>query len=238
MKRKSILFLLLVFACAFGLMTLSCSDNASDKGRLIAKEVANAIKDLETVDKDSAIIDLSSGANNVSITTSAPDSLQKYDINVYVTDDDKSFSMLDGDTVVAILAIALIFGTPIFIAIVICICIFKIRQNSNKVTLAAIEKGYTLPNEENSMPEYRLQSGIKMIAWAVGLSLFFIIVDAPSIAVLAVIPFIIGLGRLISYYLTRKKEKQNHAACIPPIPDEIEISKASKQEYPEGNDAL
>ena len=87
------------------------------------------------------------------------------------------------------------------------------------------------------MSEYRLQSGVKMIAWAVGLFLFFMVVSAPSVAALATIPLIIGIGRLASYYLARKKEKQSRAG-IPPVPGITENPTTEKQEFTEGDNAL
>ena len=237
MKRKSIHFLLLVFACILGVMTFSCNNEPADRGRSIANEVVSAIRQLETADRDSAIIKLSPSDNAGSVTVMPPDSLRKYDINIYVTDHDNSSDFMAGESFIAIFAIFLIFGIPIIIAIIICVCIFRIKQSSDKVTLAAIEKGYVLPGKNVSMSEYRLQSGVKMIAWAVGLFLFFMVVNAPSVAALATIPLIIGIGRLASYYLARKKEKQSRAG-IPSVPGITENPTAEKQEFTEGDNAL
>ena len=105
MKRKSIHFLLLVFACILGVMTFSCNNEPADRGRSIANEVVSAIRQLETADRDSAIIKLSPSDNAGSVTVMPPDSLRKYDINIYVTDHDNSSDFMAGESFIAIFEI-------------------------------------------------------------------------------------------------------------------------------------
>ena len=129
MKRKSIHFLLLVFACILGVMTFSCNNEPADRGRSIANEVVSAIRQLETADRDSAIIKLSPSDNAGSVTVMPPDSLRKYDINIYVTDHDNSSDFMAGESFIANFSKLHIFCMPIFISLIIFLCLLRINQS-------------------------------------------------------------------------------------------------------------
>jgi hypothetical protein len=94
------------------------------------------------------------------------------------------------------------FATPILIAFFICLYIYRTKRSRNEVIKASIESGRELPAEffARRSTGSRLQSGFCYIAWGVGIFAFFI-GFAEYIAWIGVIPFIIGIGKLVAYYI-------------------------------------
>ena len=104
---------------------------------------------------------------------------------------------------VAILAIVMGPIIPIMTVWIICYFIFKSKRDRNKVAMA-IERNQPIPSElsqAGSERRPRLQPAINYLAWGIGLTVFFQIVNRPEIASLMLIPIIIGLGKLFSYIM-------------------------------------
>lgn len=212
----------LVTLLAFG----ACKTHKDNKNEMVAKEIVKLVQDLNQALGDSTITEMSlSTVDNDAISAIqvvAPvDSGKRYAINVYVNDGKYSDIDFDFETLVAITAIIFIFGTPIFIAIIICMAVVRIKKNNNNVSMLAIERGVRLPDSNNATLYDKLQSGIKMVAWSTGLFLFFMIIGADGMASLAIIPLLIGAGRLLAYFLEKRDIKNSSTqkqSEIPPIP--------------------
>lgn len=221
MKIKHFLLLAvtLVTLMTFG----ACDTEKGSKSEKIATGIVKLVKELDRATGDSTITDMSlSVIDNDAISdiqvVVPVDSGQRYAINVYVDDEKASNGFLETDSWVMIIAIVFIFGTPIFIAIIICMSIVKIKKNNNKVSIVALEKGIRLPDLNSATLSDKLQSGIKMVAWSAGLFLFFMVVGAESVAALAIIPLLIGAGRLLVYFIDKREIKQNPSDIVPPVP--------------------
>lgn len=225
MKTKN--FLLWSLTAFFSLLLCSCNVDSGKQNEKLANEIVKMLKDIDKATNDSTLAKISLSVvdsddiDNVQvIEPTEPD--QRYTINIY-TDKDNSNFPFDSDvsgTIVACIAIIFIFGTPIFITIIICICIVRVKKNSNQVAITAMEKGYRYPLVDQDIVANKLQSGIKMIAWSVGIFAFFMVVGATGLAVLALIPFIIGMGRLYAYFHDVRKiksDKENNTN-FPPVP--------------------
>lgn len=233
MKTKN--FLLWILTAFFSVQLCSCNVDSGKQNEKLANEIVKILKDIDKATNDSTLAKISLSVvdsddiDNVQvIEPTEPD--QRYIINVYTETDDSDFSDVP-ETLVACLAIIFIFGTPIFIAIIICICIVRVKKNSNQVAITAMEKGYRYPLVDQDIVANKLQSGIKMIAWAVGIFAFFMVVDATSVAVLALIPFIIGMGRLYAYYhdvrkIKSDKENNSNFPPVPPVNHNIDNSSS------------
>jgi hypothetical protein len=113
------------------------------------------------------------------------------------------------DMVIAIVAIVIIFGTPVFI--VLSILIYKARQTRrlHETVLRLVEKGLPVPTELMLPPPRErsdLRRGVLLIALGLGLGAFFLAMDNSAWSVGA-IPLFIGLGYLLSWKLEQRGEK-------------------------------
>ncbi|MCM1021100.1 MAG: DUF6249 domain-containing protein [Muribaculum sp.] len=220
MKTKQILNALIAMIFAFS--AVSCSSEKDENYHRVAQEIVKLVKEIDKATNDSTITQISVSSLNSNVIDNIDvvvpvDSTQRYTINVYA-DSDSDSPYENFDFVAIFFGIILIFGTPIFIAVIICVAIVKIKKNSNQVLITSIEKGYKLPNDNNNTLSAKFQSGIKMIAWSVGIFMFFMVIDSMSMAVLALIPLIIGVGRLAAFYLDKKKESDSNSNNQPPFP--------------------
>lgn len=238
MKTKH--FLLWALAVVLNISLFSCQTKQSESNTNLANEIVNIIKQVNNATNDSTITDFtisvidSDDIENIQMIPPA-DPSQRYVINIYTESSDSDDHSIFDDSLIAIIAVIFIFGTPIFIAIIICICIVKVKKNNGKVAIMAMEKGFAYPAGNKNTLSDKLQSGIKMVAWSVGIFAFFMIVDAASVAVLALIPFIIGLGRLYAYYRDSRKvsDTSDDSTNFPPVPP-VNINKDNSAD----NDAL
>ena len=122
--------------------------------------------------------------------------------------------MLDMDSmggVVALLAVILVFGTPVIIVIAILIHKAKRTQRIHQTVVALAEKGLAIPPDlfvdkpaaESSSP---LQKGVLLIAVGAGLTIFFLSMPGRHASWgVGVIPLLIGVGYLIVWKLEGKK---------------------------------
>ncbi len=87
--------------------------------------------------------------------------------------------------------------------------ILRSRRQRNQIIYEAMVHNYQLPNEfyRKAPKERRLQAAMVYFAWSVGLFIFFIMVHCEAIAMLMIIPFILGIGRLISYIIENRKKQ-------------------------------
>lgn len=107
---------------------------------------------------------------------------------------------------------------PVFIVLVICIYIFRIRRDRNRLITHAIDHGYRLPDSFWADPAenrpVRLQSAVSFLACGIGIFCFFICLGAKAVAMLGLIPAIIGIGRLIAYFIQRHDAR---TTTLPPV---------------------
>ena len=120
-------------------------------------------------------------------------------------------------SVSAIISVVGIFLGPVLIVIAICVAILRSKRQRNQIIYEAMIHNYQLPEGfiRKAPKERRLQNAIAYIAWSIGLFIFFIMVNCNAIAMLMIIPFILGAGRLISYIVeNRKKQYVDDSATL------------------------
>mgnify|MGYP000816731923 CR=1 FL=1 len=213
-------------ACAVTAIIALCAacgsrnDNSELRGEIMADitEFVNEFNDSAMnkviIEEGPAGASVNSGRSEIS-----RDSIGNLHMSVQVNVDDTQ--TIDSDNLVALvcgsLAILGAFAVPIFIVYFIGLFIFKSKRDKNNIIRLAIESGRELPKEffAKEAPKFRLQSAIQYIAWSVGLFVFFIVVGADAVAYLCLIPFIIGIGKLIAYFLYehKKSDKTNENNC-------------------------
>lgn len=114
--------------------------------------------------------------------------------------------------IVALLAIVLLFGTPVIIVIAILIHKARRTQAIHDTVLKLSEKGLPIPPElfvdrRPEDPGSALQKGVILIAVGAGLAVFFLsIQDRHAPWGVGAIPFLIGVGYLIVWRLESRKE--------------------------------
>lgn len=147
-------------------------------------------------------------------------------INVYVDVPSKSGGSMeqfdDGDFIAA-LAIVMVFAMPCltFLLIIVAVLVFVYKRNRsrNAVIEQAIQAGYPLPESfyngrqrvSRAKDTELLQSAIKLIGVGALLCISFMVVfDSPFVGLMCLIPAVIGIGRLIAYFVAGKDNDSNN----------------------------
>jgi Domain of unknown function (DUF6249) len=123
----------------------------------------------------------------------------------------KMLDMHSMEGVVALLAVILIFGTPIIIVIAILIHKAKRTQRIHQTVIALAEKGLPIPpdlfvDKPSADGTSPLQKGVVLIAVGAGLTIFFLsLPDRHAPWGVGMIPLLIGVGYLIVWKLEGKK---------------------------------
>lgn len=122
----------------------------------------------------------------------------------------------NGEAAVAIVIIFLIFGFPMVTLIVIIwiIAWFSTRKNRerNRVVAMSIERGIPLPPDyfRSTLAKSRLQSGLVWIMWGIGIAVFFLVlIGLKSAVALGLIPFLVGMAKLITYFVEDRPQKRD-----------------------------
>jgi len=118
-----------------------------------------------------------------------------------------------GAVAVSIIAIVMVFGTPIFI--LVALLYFSGRRRRQKVELVNtyLQNGQEVPAhvmqgfDDNSNENF-LRSGITLSTVGLGLIVGFAVAGNEVVSGIGFIPLFIGLGRLGFWYLDERKEKQ------------------------------
>lgn len=126
----------------------------------------------------------------------------KIDVNV---EDDTSSPFTDA-FVAIFLIILFSFFSPVTIVFIVFYFLYRNKRDRNRVIETSLTTGHELPKEFYAPfnPHRRLQSGVAYMAWGIGLFIFFMCIDS-DIAWLCIIPCIIGIGKLIAYFLYEHK---------------------------------
>jgi Domain of unknown function (DUF6249) len=123
--------------------------------------------------------------------------------------------MFDVDSMgglVAVLAVVLVFGTPVIIVIAILVHKARRTQRIHQTVVALAEKGLPIPPDlfvdkpaaDNTSP---LHKAVILIGTGAGLTIFFLsLPDRHTPWGVGMIPLLIGLGYLIVWKLEGKKE--------------------------------
>jgi hypothetical protein len=113
---------------------------------------------------------------------------------------------------VAMLAVVLVFGTPIIIVIAILIHKARRTQRIHQTVVALAEKGLPIPpdlfvDKRSADSTSPLHKGVVLIAVGAGLTIFFLsLPDRHAPWGVGMIPLLIGVGYLIVWKLEGKKE--------------------------------
>lgn len=117
---------------------------------------------------------------------------------------------------VAIIAIIMVFGMPVFIVALVLYFRYKNRQARYRLASEALAQGKEIPQEfyGKEKPEQSqevLVKGIKNIFLGIGLGVFlWVLTEEGGIAVIGFLIFCIGMGQVVIAYATRPKDNHPH----------------------------
>lgn len=116
-----------------------------------------------------------------------------------------------GESIVAILAILLIFGTPIMLVAVVLYALHRKRRLALDMASKFLASDQPVPPEVwqglagNTSPRSNLHKGMIMLGVGVGVFLCFWLMGAMEAAYLALIPLFIGIAQLLIWNLEKHK---------------------------------
>lgn len=194
----------------------------------IQEALANAIDNLD----DTALI---INGRRVSVTTWNSDSVSSVDstfihttptvmINapISVYEPEPSGPAISHEIREIIITLCL-FALPIILVYIVSMYNIRMKREQYDLVRRAMETGYELPEglfpprHSSYLRNLKIDvrnKGINAIAWGVGGLLFFLIIDVPQVAVLMLIPLIIGVSKVFS----AKRDDDDRQPPIPPIP--------------------
>lgn len=228
---KSVKIIMLSFATLVAIGVSSCAreksvgDNRIDVEKLkteLTKAVGQSINESTQV---SGINEKNVGNNdNVTIVKdSASTATLSPVINVYVDiPSENDTDIFESSQFIPALAIIMVFAVPcvtfLLIIIAILVFVYKRNRNRNAVIQQAIKSGYQLPDafyNSCSLPDKRrnpqlLRAGIRDIGIGALLCILFsIFFSLPFVGVLCLIPVVIGIGKLATYYSSEKDDNKS-----------------------------
>jgi len=116
-----------------------------------------------------------------------------------------------GASVVAIIAIVMVFGMPIMIVAVVLYAGQRKRRVASDMASQFLASGQPVPPEVwqglagDASPRSNLHKGMMMMGVGVGVFLTFWLMDAEKAAYLALIPLFIGIAQLLIWKLEKSK---------------------------------
>ncbi len=118
-----------------------------------------------------------------------------------------------GAIAIAVPAIFMIFGMPVFILIAILVYSHRRRRQKIELINAYISAGQPVPDNvmssiDDSSSSGLLRSGIMLTAIGAGIVVAFSAGGNEFVAGIGCIPLFIGLGRILFWYLQARKEEQ------------------------------
>ena len=113
---------------------------------------------------------------------------------------------------IAALGIIMVFGLPIFIVALVLYFGYKNKQAKYKLASEALTAGKEIPQElfrgnVKKDNDDTLRKGIKNVFLGIGIGVFlWVLTSEEGIAAIGFLIFCIGLGQVVTAYVTRPKE--------------------------------
>lgn len=182
-------------------------DEKIEKGvlKLVEKAITIAGDELSEEEKKEILSEVKSELESGSDSGDSGDS--GFSINI---DSDDSSDMGVQQAAIAMLAISLIFGTPILVVIAVLYAGYRKRRLVQETISQYLASGKDVPPEilesihgGAEKPKNYLQKGFVMVGAGVGIFLCFAIMGEIGIASLGVIPLFIGLAQILIWKLEK-----------------------------------
>jgi len=224
MKIKTI-----VIALAISLVNIAVPDDTLAASSIVVEDTAVILDSLnkagslpvgKAIDRTKSVVKqavkmATSSNGGDTMSDECPEDEEKYYISTCADADDDTAIKNN----VRIFGIIGIFFFPIVGAVValLVFLIFLRRMRADRlhvVELSIMEK-QPLPKEffyRYRSRNRRLQNGMMWLAWGFGLMIFFMVVEAEEPAALMSIPVFIGISKIITYVIERKRQRDDSDA--------------------------
>lgn len=199
----------LLLTVIVGLVSCNARTSSDDK---LTNELVQCFQAATTQLNDSVFKDVVLNMKPDTVTVKAKTKSDHGNIIINITQNKKRKGDDQVPAFVSICAITSVVGIfigPVLIVIAICWAILRGRRQRNQIIYEAMMRNYQLPAEfyRKAPKERRLQNAFAYMAWSIGLFVFFMMVHSRAIAMLMIIPFILGIGRLVSYFIESRKKQ-------------------------------
>ena len=208
--RRLIYFL--AAALIAGISFSSCQRKAITQEEIdeLNRQISEKLAMVENNDDTTTSITIDSTDTDSIVKVKAENDKQKAEITIIQGQNDRFES--EGIFIIIIVFIAIV--TPF--ASIVLIIFFAIRgitsrqRERNKLIEKAIECNYPLPNEFFKAPiqhKSRLQSALVWLAWGIGIISFFLIMSNDTVYAIGLIPTLVGIAKLITYFVEDRKNE-------------------------------
>ncbi len=184
-------------------------------------KVQNAIKEVlntEQINISDTVLSLNHDDTNIKIngleTDSTAAGIDDPKRPIYVKVYANQGMDIDGHTLVDILAVIFIFGSPMLIFFFLFFFLFrylyKVKCDRNRVIEFAIKNNAKVDPiifSNYKTPRTRLHSALVWVAWGAGIMLFFYCVGADEVIGLGAVPLFVGIAKLITYFVEDRKQR-------------------------------
>lgn len=117
-----------------------------------------------------------------------------------------------GEVLIVFIAIVTPFACVVLIVFMALRTVTTRQRERNKLIEKAIENNYTLPHDffaSYRNARTRLQSALVWLAWGVGIMAFFLIITDETVYAIGIIPLLVGVAKLITYFVEDRKKEEN-----------------------------
>lgn len=117
-----------------------------------------------------------------------------------------------GEVLIIFIAIVTPFACVVLIVFMALRTVTTRQRERNKLIEKAIENNYTLPHDffaSYRNARTRLQSALVWLAWGVGIMAFFLIITDETVYAIGIIPLLVGVAKLITYFVEDRKKEEN-----------------------------
>ncbi len=216
--------LIVVLSTIFIVGATSCHHQIRDNvGRKVAEAVSDTVEEEEIVSLDDLDdIEMENDTAYLTSDSAACATDRHSPVVVNVASGGKGApltSIMDEDTLIPIIAIVFGVGVPFFtlvaITIAVLVYMFKRNRNRNEVIAKAVEAGYQLPEsfynggEKAKSRSGQISSAVTLMGVGIVLFAAFFFCVNHFVATICLIPFVIGLGRLVGCLIESKRPEDN-----------------------------
>ena len=199
MKRLAYFLTIVITANIF---FSSCQRKAITQEEIdeFSKKINTELVQLNKHVDDSISVEISDSSSSDSVIITPNESAKIANISIHQSNNDAGFWVV----LIVLIAVIIPFASLVLIIFFALRAITSRQREHNKLIEIAIKSNYPLPDNFFSKPQTsrtRLQSALVWLACGIGSIVFFLIVFDDALYAIGIIPLLIGIAKLITYYV-------------------------------------
>lgn len=204
MKRLAYFLTIVITANIF---FSSCQRKAITQEEIdeFSKKINTELVQLNKHVEDSISVAISDSSSSDSAVIITPNESAKIaNISIHQSNNDAGFWVV----LIVLIAVIIPFASLVLIIFFALRAITSRQREHNKLVEIAIKSNYPLPDNFFSKPQTsrtRLQSALVWLACGIGSIVFFLVVFDDALYAIGIIPLLIGIAKLITYYVEDRK---------------------------------